>query len=153
MPTTPQNQESFRITFRPTEADFSVMMDEYWALTAGRAWRVRFLKVLVAACGLFIAYVAWKTHDPIAMVLAPLLFLAPLGVMLINKAFYARVFKRQRLGDADGTVTLDEIGISADTPISQQRFPWSAVQKISVTDTHAFAWIHPYLAIWRPRNI
>jgi hypothetical protein len=140
----------FIITFRPTEADFSAMMDQHWALTAGQVWRVRFLKVVVAACCLFMAYVAWKTRDPLATALAPILLLAPFGVMLINKIFYARVFKRQRLGEADATVTIDEAGIAADTPISQQKFPWSAVQKISVTETHAFAWIHRYLAIMLP---
>ena len=142
--------ETFAVTFRPTEADFTEMMDEYWALTAGRAWRVRFLKVFVAVCGVFIAYFAWKTRDRIGIALATLLLLAPPAVTLINKAVYARVFRRQRLGEADATVTIDETGIAADTPISQQKFPWSAVQKISVTNTHAFAWIHRYLAVMLP---
>ena len=150
MPATPQNQETFSITFRPTDADFMAMMDEHWALTPGRVWRVRFLKVFVAVCGLITAYFAWKTRDPIGGALALLLLLAPPGVTLINKAAYAVVFKRQRLGEADATVTIDETAIAADTPISQQRFPWSAVQKISVTDTHAFAWIHRYLAVMMP---
>jgi hypothetical protein len=142
--------DTFKITFRPTEADFTAMMNEHWGLTPGRVWRVRILKVIVAVCGLFTAYVAWKTHDPVTIFLALLLLFAPLGVTMINKVAYSRIFKRQRLGEADGTVTIDEAGISAETPFSLQKFPWSAVQKISVTDTHAFAWIHRYLGIMMP---
>ena len=140
----------FIITFRPAEADFTAMMDEHWGLTPGRVWRVWFLKVFVAVCGVLTAYFAWKTRDPVGIVLALLLLFALPAVTLINKAFYARVFRRQRLGEANATVTIDETGIAADTPISQQRFPWSAVQKISVAETHAFAWIHRYLAIMMP---
>jgi YcxB-like protein len=150
MPAKAQESDKFVITFRPTEADFTEMMKEHWALTPGRVWRVRALKVVVAVCILFNVYMAWKTRDPIAATLALLLTLLLPAVSLINKTAYSRIFKRQRLGEADATVTIDETGIAADTPISQQRFPWSAVQKITVTDTHAFAWIHRYLAIMIP---
>jgi hypothetical protein len=142
--------ERFIITFRPTEADFTAMMNEHWGITPGRVLRVRLLKVIVVVCGLLTAYFAWKTRDPIEIGLTLFLLLMLPAVTLINNAAYGIAFKRQRLGESDATVTIDETGIAADSPISQQRFPWSAVQKISVTETHGFAWIHRYLAIMLP---
>jgi hypothetical protein len=140
----------FTITFRPTEGDFTAMMDAHWSVTPGRVLRVRFLKAIVVICGLFTAYLAWKTRDPVEIGLALLLLFMLPAVTLINNAAYGMVFKRQRLGETDATITIDETGIAADTPLTQQKFAWSAVRKISVTDSHAFAWIHRYLAIMLP---
>jgi hypothetical protein len=144
------SSEAFSITFRPSEADFTAMMNEHWGITPGRVLRVRILKAIVVVCGLLTAYFAWKTRDPIEIGLALFLLLMLPAVSIINKAAYGIAFKRQRLGEGDATVTIDDFGIAADSPVSQQRFPWSSVQKISVTDTHAFAWIHRYLAIMMP---
>jgi hypothetical protein len=150
MSTDASSPEKFAITFRPAEADFTAMMNEHWGITPGRVLRVRILKAIVVVCGLLTAYFAWKTRDPVGIGLAVMLVLMLPAVSFINKTAYARAFKSQRLGESDATVTIDDFGITSDSPVSQQRFPWSSVQKISVTDTHAFAWIHRYLAIMMP---
>jgi hypothetical protein len=140
----------FSITFRPTRADFAAMMDSYWTLTSGRIWRVRLLKAFVVFAAAANVYLAWTTHDPIAVGLASFLVVAPFAVPMINKAGYARVFDRQRIGEADVVITIDDAGIDAISTIAKQTFPWPAVQNVSVTDTHSFIWIHRYLGIMLP---
>lgn len=142
--------ERFIATYRPTLDDFVAMMDDYWALTPSRVRRVYFWKALTIGAALVSAGLAWRSGNAAIAACAVLLLCWPLVVPKINKVAYARVFARQRLGECDVTITLDDDALAAVSMLSEQRFPWSVIERISVTQTHAFFWVHAYLAVIMP---
>jgi hypothetical protein len=143
-------QETFTVTFRPAEADYIALMDRYWKMTPGRAWGVRALQVLVIGVGAIAAYLAWKTRDPVFTFAAVALLSWPVGVPYLNRLGYGRIFRSQRLCEADATVTIDNAGVGLESTLSTQNFPWTSISKIDVTPKHAFLWVNPYLAIMLP---
>ena len=146
----PTSAESFSVTFRPTEADYVALMDRYWKLTPGRVWGVRALQAWVIGAGAIAAYLAWKTRDAVFTFAAVALLSSPLTIPYINRRGYGRIFRSQRLGEADATVTIDDAGVSSVSALSTQNFPWTSISNVDVTAQHAFLWINPYLAIMLP---
>ncbi|MEQ1653395.1 MAG: hypothetical protein ABL897_12965 [Hyphomicrobium sp.] len=149
MPTDAANPP-FVVTFRPAEDDYVALMDRYWKLTPKRVLGVRTLQALVIAASAVAAYLAWKTRDVVFTFAAAALLSWPLTVPYFNRRGYGRIFRRQRLGEADATVTIDEKGVSAVSSISSQSFPWTAISMIDVAPDHAFVWINPYFAVMLP---
>lgn len=150
MPATSSQTETFTVTFRPTEDDYVALMDRYWKMTPKRVWGVRALQALVIAAGAIAAYLTWKTRDPVFGLAAVVMLSWPLTIPYLNRRGYGRIFRQQRLGEADATVTINEAGVSSVSTLSTQNFPWTSISKVDVTETHAFIWVNPYLAVMLP---
>lgn len=140
----------FVVTFRPSEDDYIALMDRYWKLTPRRVRGVRALQALVIAVGAIAAYLTWKTYDPVFGTAAVAMLSWPLTIPYFNRRAYGRVFRSQRLGEVDATVTINDAGVSSVSTLSTQKFPWTSISKVDVTDRHAFLWVNPYLAIMLP---
>lgn len=145
-----ENPNYYSVSFRPTEADFAAMMDRYWRLTPYRIWSIRVTIAFVIGVGVWAAYQGWQIGSPVLGVAALLLLLSPILAPYFNRKGYAKAFKRQRVGEVDAVVTVDETGASAVSTLSNQSFPWTSIGRVDKTKDHAFIWVNPYLAIMLP---
>lgn len=144
--------DSFEITYRPAEADYFGLMHRYIRLTRGRLMLQRALQVFVVGTGAMFAYLAWQTRDPVLACFALILLSGPVTAPAINHWVWRRAFDRQRLGASDVTLRFDDDGIASSSERGQSQIPWSTVERLDVSPTHAFLWISGMVGLMAPKR-
>jgi hypothetical protein len=140
----------FDLRYWLAAADFRAMMNAHWRLSRFRMWRVRGLRafVLIGAC--VAGYGWWTTSEPVDAVVAILLGSSPLLAPVINRWHYDRAFRRQRLGEAEARLIVDEAGVQFRSALGEARYPWTSVRRVEKSAGRILLWIHPYQALIAP---